>query len=101
MMKRLLAVLSIVYAVFVWYMAVNAGDRANQDWAPIGTVMFGVLGGIVLLLVAVVTSVDSFKAWNLANRDGAGTGLLIPTLCFFNAGWVLCAIAVFKVVVFD
>jgi len=104
MMKRLLAALAIAFAMFVWFMAANAGDRANQDWAPIGTVLFGLPGGIVLVVIAIVTSVDLLKKQKqkqMTDRDETDPSPLVPELCLLNAGWILCAFAVLKVVIFD
>jgi hypothetical protein len=100
--KSILASLSIFFAIFVWYMAFHAGARENQDWAPIGAVLYGLIGGTLLLAVGVGSTIHLLgtkKAIPGADESPSDTSALM--LLFINAGWVLTALAVLKVLILN
>lgn len=99
-MRKLLALGSIGFAMFIWYLAISAGDRANQDWAPLATVLYGVVGGLPLFIASLLSSLHHQKdRENNLRRGASGRETLAPVLLFLNAGWVLTVLAVLKVAI--
>ena len=102
MIKQALAILSIAFAAIVWYMVAHAGVRENQDWAPIGAVFYGLLGGPILLVVAIGTTIHFLKTRQRDETTGDGPPTSpVPMLLFLNTGWILTALAVLKVLILN
>ncbi len=98
MIKKCFAVLAIGFAVFVWYMAANAGIREHQDWAPIGAVLYGLVGGVPLMAVGLGTTAHHLMTCPADDvSEKASLDFQIPMVLFLNAGWILTALAVLKV----
>lgn len=102
MIKKTLAALSIAFAVFVWYMAAHAGARENQDWAPIGAVFYGLIGGTILMVIAIGSTLHFLKKRNAARpTDDNPPTSPAPMLIFLNAGWILTVLAALKVLILN
>lgn len=98
MIKKIIAALAILFSAYVWYMAAHAGNRVNQDWAPIGAVLYGILGGVPLFVIGIGSSVHFLKTRDTESKHAENARPeSAPMLWYLNAGWILTALAVIKV----
>ncbi|MGB0582669.1 MAG: hypothetical protein ACPGVU_23535 [Limisphaerales bacterium] len=77
-------------------MAAHAGIPKYQVWAPLGTVLYGIVGGVPLFAIGLGTTVHYLKT---SDKKSAAPDSHTPMILLLNAGWILTALAVIKVLV--
>lgn len=102
MIKKTFAAFSIAYAVWIWFLAASSTSARNDDWAPAATIFFGLLGGIILLSIAIVLTIIVLKERRSVEQCAAGAEQPVGAMILLlNAGWIATGLAVLKVAVMN
>ena len=97
-MKVLLAIASIGYAIFIWFFAAQSSPTRHEDWAAVITVIFGIPGGLVQILLAIFSTIHYLKHHDVKPRTSYDTAPSpAPMIILFHAGWIITLLAVLKV----
>jgi hypothetical protein len=95
---HILSVVSIGYSLFVWFWTIEAlkwGPRNNQAGLVVG--MFGIFGGGVQLMVALILTVILLVIKQSLFGEKPSPA---AEIAYLNAGWILSAVAVLVVMLY-
>jgi len=92
---HILSVLSIGYGLFVWFWTIEALMwDTTENWAVVVVGMFGIIGGGVQLIIALIFTVILLvmKQPLFGERPSPAADI-----AYVNAGWILSAVALLVV----
>jgi len=96
MFKNVAAFISLGYALVIWYFALSSASPRNDDWAPVATILYGILGGIVQLIASLVITMVSWKMRPSMDSQPARFRFQI---LYYNVGWIMTALALLAVMI--
>jgi hypothetical protein len=96
MFKKVIAFISLGYGLLIWHFALSSASPKNDDWAPVATIMYGILGGIVQVIASLAITLIS---WKLRRSPGSQPAGFRIQILYYNVGWMLTAMAILTLMI--